>query len=61
MPDDSKRRLDRLARQAKQLDDVIQKAAQMQKRIVEEIRRIGTADKVTNNRLTRTPTAKKKR
>jgi hypothetical protein len=39
------RRLDRLARRAKQLDDVIQKAAQMQKQIVEQIRRIGVADR----------------
>jgi hypothetical protein len=45
MASDSSRRLDRLAKRAKQLDDAIQKAAQMRKRIVEEIRRIGKADK----------------
>lgn len=63
MADDAARRLNRLAERAKKLDDVIQKAAQMQKRIVEEIRRIGTDTKQVNQRVTRVPRpkARKKR
>jgi hypothetical protein len=51
MTNESTRRLDRLAKRAKQLDDVIKKAAEMQKRIVEEIRRIGVADKPARQRM----------
>jgi hypothetical protein len=57
MSDDSFRRLDRLATRAKKLDDVIKRAAEMQKQIVEEIRQIGRADRVTNKKPTRTPLA----
>jgi hypothetical protein len=45
MAHDDDRRIDRLAKRAKELDDVIAKAAKMQKRIVEEIRRIGVRDR----------------
>lgn len=62
MPDDgAKQRIDRLARRAKALDDMIQRAAKMQKRIVEEIRQIGRADKVTAQRSTPIPKARRKR
>jgi hypothetical protein len=52
---DSTRRLNRLAKRAKALDDMIAKAAQMQKEIVEEIRRIGAGDRLRRQRITRTP------
>jgi hypothetical protein len=56
MADDaSKKRLDPLAQRAKELDDVIQRAAAIQKRIVEEIRQIGLADKPNNLQPTQTP------
>ena len=58
MADDAASRLNRLAERAKKLDDVIQKAAQMQKRIVEEIRRIGTDTRQVNQRATRVPRPK---
>ena len=63
MADDATRRLNRLAERAKKLDDVIRKAAQMQKQIVEEIRRIGTDTRQLNHRATRVPRqkARKKR
>jgi hypothetical protein len=61
MASDNSRRLGRLAKRAKQLDDAIQKAAQTQKRIVEEIRRIGKADKVTAQRLSATPKAQRRK
>ena len=60
MPDDSIQRLNRLAERAKRLDDMIQKAAKMQKQIVEDIRRIGVGDKVKTQRATRTPSARLK-
>jgi hypothetical protein len=61
MADDSARRLDRLAQRAKQLDDVIQKAAAMQKRIVEEIRKIGTDTKSVHQPVTPTPRQKRRK
>ena len=61
MADDSYRRIERLANEAKRLDDVIQKAAQMQKRIVEELKQIGKKDKLTRQRSTRTPRPKRRR
>jgi hypothetical protein len=63
MGDDSSRRrqIDRLAERAKQLDDMIQKAAAMQKKIVKEIQRIGTGDRVVNRAPTKTPNGRRKR
>ena len=61
MADDSSRRIQRLAKRAKQLDDVIKKAAEMQKRIVTEIQRLGSADQVSNKRPTRTPNSSRRR
>jgi hypothetical protein len=52
MTDESSRRLDRLAQRAKELDNMIVKAAEMQKRIVEDIRRIGQADRLTGQPAT---------
>jgi small-conductance mechanosensitive channel len=52
MTDESVRRLNRLAERAKQLDDMIQKAAQMQKKIVESIQKLGASDKVKRQRMT---------
>jgi hypothetical protein len=60
MTDDSVRRLNRLAERAKQLDDMIQKAAKMQKKIVEAIQRLGNADKVMRQRTTRVPRPRKR-
>ena len=48
------KRIDQLARRAKELDDMIAKAAKMQKRIVEEIRRIGQKDKFAKQRASNT-------
>jgi hypothetical protein len=61
MADDSSLRINRLAQRAKRLDEMIQKAAEMQKHIVEEIRRIGQGDKVARQRATATPKARRKR
>ena len=55
MTDESSRRLERLAQRAKELDNMIVKAAEMQKRIVEDIRRIGQADKLTGQHTTAAP------
>ncbi len=44
--DHDRRRLERLARRAKALDNMILKAAQMQKKIVTEIKNIGLGDKL---------------
>ena len=52
--DDNSRRIDRLAKRAKELDDLIAKTAKMQKRIVEEIRRIGQRDRLIRQRVTKT-------
>jgi hypothetical protein len=57
-PDDGAQRLKRLAARARQLDDMIQKAAQMQKRIVDEIEKIGVDRKLVKTRLSRAPAAK---
>ena len=57
--DGSKRRINRLARRAKELDDMIERAAKMQKHIVEEIRQIGQGDRMTRQRLTPIPKARK--
>jgi hypothetical protein len=54
MTDESARRLERLAQRAKELDNMIVKAAEMQKRIVDDIRRIGQADKFTGQQATAT-------
>jgi hypothetical protein len=43
-------RIKRLAKRAKQLDDMIRKAATMQKRIVDEIERISADSPVRNKR-----------
>ena len=60
MRDDSVQRLNRLAERAKKLDHMIQKAAKMQKQIVEEIRRVGAGDKVKAQGATPTPNARAK-
>jgi hypothetical protein len=44
--DNSRRRINRLAKKARALDNMIVKAAKMQKELVEEIRKIGTNDKL---------------
>jgi len=49
--DDNARRIDRLVKRAKELDDMIAKAAKMQKRIVEEIQRIGSGDRISKQRM----------
>jgi hypothetical protein len=49
---DESARINRLAKRAKELDDMIAKAAKMQKRIVEEIQRIGVRDRVRKQRMT---------
>jgi hypothetical protein len=63
MPDDdeSARRLNRLADEAKELDDMIAKAAKMQKRIVEEIRRIGLRDHIKRQRMSATSKARRRK
>ena len=45
-------RIRRLAKRAKDLDDMIARAAKMQKRIVEEIERIGLRDRIKTQRMT---------
>jgi hypothetical protein len=51
-----------LQRKARALDNMILKAAKMQKQIVEEIRRIGAEDKpVRSQRMTKTPKARRSR
>ena len=63
MDDDGARRrqINRLAERARQLDDMIQRAAAMQKKIVKEIQRIGTGDRVVKRAPTRTPNARQKK
>ena len=61
MANDSSDRLDRLAERAKKLDEVIQRAAEMQKRIVEEIRQIGKNDKISRQRMSATPQPRRTR
>jgi hypothetical protein len=55
MADENARRVERLAKRAKELDNMIMKAAKMQKRIVDEIRQIGIADRPRRQRMTKTP------
>ena len=59
--DESARRIDRLAKEAKELDDMITKAAQMQKRIVAEIQRIGKRDRVAKPRMSATIKSRRKK
>jgi hypothetical protein len=61
MPKDteSTRRLRRLAKRAKVLDDMIVKAARMQKEIVEELERVTARDQLRPQRITRTPKPRK--
>jgi hypothetical protein len=62
MADESSRRINRLAKKARALDNMILKAAKMQKQIVEEIRRIGAEDKpARSQRMTKTPKARRSR
>jgi hypothetical protein len=62
VPDDgSKSRLDRLAERAKELDDMIQRAAKIQKRIIEEIQKIGRSDRMKTQKFTPIPTPRKRR
>ena len=58
MSDDNAQRLKRLAERAKKLDEAIQRAAQMNKQIVDEIRRLGERDRLKAHRATRTPRAR---
>jgi hypothetical protein len=48
------RRIERLAERAKKLDDIIKKAAEMQKKIVDEIQQIGRGDRMYNRPLSKT-------
>jgi hypothetical protein len=59
--DDNARRIDRLVKRAKELDDMIAKAAKMQKRIVEEIQRIGTGDRISKQRMSSAPKGRRKK
>ena len=62
MADESSRRINRLAKKARALDNMILKAAKMQKQIVEEIRRIGAEDKpVRSQHMTKTAKARRLR
>jgi len=54
-------RIQRLAKRAKELDDLIAKTAKMQKRIVEEIRRLGMRDRLRKQRMTSSRRRKKPR
>jgi hypothetical protein len=58
--DDNARRIDRLVKRAKELDDMIAKAAKMQKRIVEEIQRIGVRDRISKQRMSSASKSRKK-
>ena len=60
MTDDNLRRLNRLAARAEQLDDMIQKAAQMQKKIVDALQELGKEDKLKQQRMTRTRRSRKR-
>ena len=59
--DDSSRRIDRLAKRAKELDDMIAKTAKMQKRIIEEIVRLGQRDHVMKQRASSPLKARRKK
>ena len=58
---DSARTIDRLAKRAKELDDMIARAAKMQKRIVAEIQRIGKRDRVAKQRMSATIKSRRKK
>ena len=58
---ESARRLNRLAERAKKLDDVIKKAAEMQKQIVAEIQKIGIRDRMRTQKSTSIPKSRKPR
>jgi hypothetical protein len=58
--DDHMDTLKRLAKEAQQLDDVIQKAAQMQKRILDQIRTFGAAHVLDQQRPSKTPRPRKR-
>jgi len=60
MPDDAARRIARLAKRAKELDDLIAKTAKMQKKIVDEIQRLGINDRVTRQAATPIPSRRKR-
>jgi hypothetical protein len=51
----------RLAKEAQRLDDVIQKAAEMQKRIIDQIRTAASSRMVREQRPTKTPRPKPSR
>jgi hypothetical protein len=61
MADDDARRIDRLVKRAKELDDMIAKAAKMQKRIVDEIRRIGLRDHIRKQRMSSSEARRRKK
>ena len=61
MANDDSSRIDRLAKRAKELDDMIAKTAKMQKRIVEEIRRIGQRDRLMKQRASATLKARRRK
>jgi hypothetical protein len=61
MTDDDSSRIKRLAKQAKQMDDMIAKTAKMQKRIMEEIIRLGQRDRVTKQRASATLKARRRK
>jgi hypothetical protein len=54
-------RINRLAKRAKELDDLIAKTAKMQKKIVEEIRRLGQRDKLIRQRASAIPKARRRK
>jgi hypothetical protein len=51
---DASSRIRRLAKEAKELDDMIAKTAKLQKRIIEQIVRLGQRDRVTKQRASAT-------
>ena len=59
--EDGARQLERLAKRAHDLDDMIAKTAKMQKRIVEEIKRIGMRDRLKRQRMTATRKARRRK
>ena len=52
--DESARRINRLTKRAKELDDMIARAAKMQKRIMEEIQRLSVRDHFRKQRMSAT-------
>lgn len=59
--DDDSRRIDRLARHAKELDDEIVSTTKMQKQIGEEIGRVGQKDKLTKQHVSATPKTRQRK